>query len=566
MAYRFGFISTYPPTQCGLATFTSALLQALTASGTDEGRVARLLDVPERSPGGKVVAHIVADGSPRPAGSAQRLNDCDVVIVQHEFGVYGGPDGVDVLRLLAQLTVPTIVVLHTVLTNPSGHQRQVLESVVEAASAVVTMTATARDRLTAGYRVDPGKISIIAHGAPDLPSSSASLSAVFRGGAPTVLTWGLLGPGKGIEWGIEALGLLGDLRPAPRYLIAGQTHPKVLEREGEAYRDSLGRLVRQRGLTGSVNLDPRYRDTAALAELVASADVVLLPYDSAEQVTSGVLIEAVAAGKPVVATRFPHAVELLSDGAGLVVPHRDPTATAAALRMVLTGPGVAAAMSAAAATAAPGLRWSAVADQYRSLATRLIADAAAAATSTPSRTNGGCLSTHCSPRHGRSTATASTTPPEGSWSPVANLVLTRSWSDSTTGISSSCWPLWTATAAATTGWGPTVLGVTRPVSAIGGAAPSGRLASPQCTRRPRASALAPGRASWSRPSDARRPAVRWPSPRWVPARCSAAGPIDPQLALCSAMSSVSSTHRGRAPAGRGPSPGCATRTPPSRRP
>ena len=382
MATRFGFISTYPPTQCGLATFTAALLQALTAPGADDGRVARLLDAPQRPSGGDVVADIASGDVPRSdgtAGSAQRLNDCDVVIVQHEFGVYGGPDGDDVLRLLAELTVPTIVVLHTVLTDPSTHQRQVLESVIEAASAVVTMTATARDRLAAGYRVDPGKVSIIAHGAPDRPKSSTSLSEVFRGGQPTVLTWGLLGPGKGIEWGIEALALLHDLRPAPRYLVAGQTHPKVVEREGEAYRDSLGRLTQRRGLTGAVSFDPRYRDAASLAALVASADVVLLPYDSTDQVTSGVLIEAVAAGKPVVATRFPHAVELLSDGAGLVVPHRDPAATAAALRTVLTRPGIAAAMSAAAAAAAPGLRWSTVADQYRQLATRLIAEAAAIA-------------------------------------------------------------------------------------------------------------------------------------------------------------------------------------------
>jgi polysaccharide biosynthesis protein PslF len=379
MADRFGFISTYPPTHCGLATFTASLLDALTSSGVSDGRVARLLDAPQPPGGGVVVADIVIGDPSGSACAADQLNECDVVIVQHEFGVYGGPDGADVLPLLATVTVPTIVVLHTVLSAPTADQRDVLEAVVAAASAVVTMSVAARDRLAAGYRVDMGKVSIIAHGAPEPPSSPSSMAAVFRNGQPTVLTWGLLGPGKGIEWGIEAMAHLRDLRPVAKYVVAGRTHPKVALRAGEAYRDSLSRLIQQHALTGSVSLDGRYRDASSLAELIASADVVLLPYDSTDQVTSGVLIEAVAAGKPVVATRFPHAVELLSSGAGVVVPHQDPAAIADALRLVLTGRDAAAAMSQAAAASAPALRWSVVAGQYRDLATRLIADAAAVA-------------------------------------------------------------------------------------------------------------------------------------------------------------------------------------------
>jgi glycosyltransferase involved in cell wall biosynthesis len=375
MAIRFGFISTFPPTQCGLATFTAALLRALTASGVDDGRVARLIEEAQPRSSRDVVADIVHGDSATTMRSSALLNDCDVVVLQHEFGVYGGPDGADVLTLLDTLTVPTIVVLHTVLTEPTAHQREVLEAVVAAATAVVTMTVTARDRLAAGYQADMRKVSIIPHGAPELPSAATSLSPVFRNGQATVLTWGLLGPGKGIEWGIKAMAHLQDLQPAPRYLVAGQTHPKVVLREGEAYRDSLGRLIQQLSLTGAVRLDGHYRDAPSLAELVMAADVVLLPYDSTDQVTSGVLIEAVAAGKPVVATGFPHAVELLSGGAGVVVAHRDPVAMAAALRTVLTRRDVAANMAAAAAAAAPQLRWSAVAEEYRQLATRLIADA-----------------------------------------------------------------------------------------------------------------------------------------------------------------------------------------------
>ena len=247
---------------------------------------------------------------------------CDVAILQHEYGIYGGADGSEILHLLDEVQVPCVVVLHTVLTDPTPHQRQVLESVMAKADAVVAMTTTARERLAAGYAVDMTKVCVIAHGAPALETTMAE--PMFRTGQFTVLTWGLLGPGKGIEWGIEAMAMLRDLAPMPRYLVAGQTHPKVLLHEGDAYRDRLREQVRQADLGSCVTFDGHYRSTSSLASLVRSADVVLLPYDSTEQVTSGVLIEAVAAGKPVVATRFPHAAEVLAGGAGLLVPHGDP--------------------------------------------------------------------------------------------------------------------------------------------------------------------------------------------------------------------------------------------------
>ena len=244
------------------------------------------------------------------------------------------------------------------------------------ADAVVAMTMTARERLAAGYAVDMTKVCVIAHGAPALQTTMAE--PTFRTGQFTVLTWGLLGPGKGIEWGIEAMAMLRDLPPMPRYMVAGQTHPKVLLHEGDAYRDRLREQVRQAELGSWITFDGHYRNTSALASLVRSADVVLLPYDSTEQVTSGVLIEAVAAGKPVVATQFPHAREVLAGGAGLLVPHRDPAAIAAALRSVITRRDVMTRMAAAASATAPQLLWPVIADQYRELADRLIMASVAA--------------------------------------------------------------------------------------------------------------------------------------------------------------------------------------------
>jgi glycosyltransferase involved in cell wall biosynthesis len=366
---RFGFVSTYPPTLCGLATFTSALRAELVSSEGSAGRVVRVVETPQRRGRAEVVGELVA-GAPGSVGrAAQLLDGSDVVIMQHEYGAYGGPDGDEILPLLAGVRVPTIVVLHTVLSAPTGHQRSVLEQVVSLADAVVTMTATARDRLAAGYAVDMEKVSVIPHGAPAVRAGHAPL---FRSAQPTILTWGLLGPGKGIEWGVEAMAALKDLRPAPRYIIAGQTHPKVLMREGEAYRTRLIEQVRRRGLTATVSFDSHYRHEAALAELVDAADVVLLPYDSTDQVTSGVLIEAIAALKPVIATRFPHAVELLGSGAGLLVPHKDPAAIADAVRTLLTRRTLAAGMTRAAQATAPELLWPAVAARYRHLAEHLI--------------------------------------------------------------------------------------------------------------------------------------------------------------------------------------------------
>ena len=156
-----------------------------------------------------------------------------------------------------------------------------------------------------------------------------------------VLTWGLLGEGKGIEWAIDAMAQLKDLRPRPRYLVAGRTHPKVAALEGERYRDMLIQRSWATGVAASVTFDDSYRDVPSLTRLIQQATVVVLPYDSRDQATSGVLVDAIAAGRPVVATAFPHAVELLSSGAGFIVPHENPATLAHALRRVLTEPDLA---------------------------------------------------------------------------------------------------------------------------------------------------------------------------------------------------------------------------------
>ena len=365
----FGFLSTYPPTQCGLATFTESLAFALRdGPRTAEIGVVRIVEHPEPIPSAEVVHHLLNTGLGEEAAAAAALDHFDLAIIQHEYGIYGGDDGDTIIEILRRLHVPSIVVLHTVLGQPSSHQRVVLEQVARAASVIVVMTATAKQRLLDGYRVDPAKITVIAHGAP---TDWGAIERRHPGAPPLVLTWGLLGPGKGIEWAVTALAGLADLDPAPRYVVAGETHPQVLEHSGESYREMLAERAESLGVRHLVHFDNRYLDRRALRELVAAADVVVLPYDSTDQVTSGVLIEAVTAGRPVVATAFPHAVELLSSGAGTIVAHRDAPAITAALRRILTEPTVASAMIDAAECLVPDLTWAAVAGRYWELADRL---------------------------------------------------------------------------------------------------------------------------------------------------------------------------------------------------
>lgn len=362
-ALTFAILSSFPPTSCGIATFSAALATGLIAEGASVEIVRTEPAVSRQLP---IVTASLSD-FPAPARAVSVLNAADVVILQHEYGLYEGLNGHAVLDVAASVDVPLVVVAHTVLSAPSRHQRFVLERLCAMASAVVVMTEVGRDRLGIGYAVDPDKVVVIPHGAAVSPAT-ASTESPSPQRPPRILTWGLLGPGKGIEWAIDALSQLSDLDPRPEYVVAGATHPKVREQSGESYREML--VARAAGSTSGIDVrfDDAYRDVASLTELIDSADVVVLPYDSRDQVTSGVLVDAVAAGRPVVSTAFPHAVELLRTGAGIVVAQRDSRALGTALRAVLTQPALAASMAAEARRLSPQLSWGAVARRYIELA------------------------------------------------------------------------------------------------------------------------------------------------------------------------------------------------------
>ncbi len=371
-----GMLSTYPPTQCGLATFSSALERALLELGHDV-RMVRVDDSPPAPPTGRPVAGVLVSDSPASARrSAAILSKCDVAVIQHEYGIYGGRDGEDVMDVIRDIATPTIAVLHTVPQSASVHQAELLVDLCAAADRVIVMSESARDRLVATYfPIDETKVVTIQHG--------AALAAHVLGGtrpAPNpraqLLTWGLIGPGKGIEHVIDALGLLHGLGQSVTFTIAGATHPKVLAREGNHYRNDLRARAEKLGVGHLVTFDDAYRDVQELTEFIAAAGTIVLPYDTVEQVTSGVLVDSIAAGQAVIATRFPHAEEVLSAGAGILVPHRDPKSLAVAIRTVTTEPALLDGMRAEARALAPTLSWDAVASEYVTEAEGLLTSAA----------------------------------------------------------------------------------------------------------------------------------------------------------------------------------------------
>ena len=370
MSPRIGFVSTYQPTNCGIATFSASLMGAINTMSAYSTKVVRLVekesDIRVMTP--EVIATISAGNSASITRAAAELNNMDVVMIQHEFGIYGGEDGVEVISLMNKLRVPAIVVLHTVLSSPTRGQRAIIKGICERAAAIVVMSRIAVDRLIAEVDIDADKIFLIQHGA----RRNDVQATKNKGERPIVLSWGLISPGKGVEWVIRAMDLLRDISPAPLYIVSGRTHPKVIENQGESYRESLQSLIEELDLGDSVELRPAFLENDDLDRLLASSAMVVLPYDNSEQVTSGVLMEAVSAGRPIVATRFPHAVELLEDNVGILVPYRDATAIANAIRRVLMVPEVAEEMSYRTKVIAKGIQWPVSARQYVQIASRLM--------------------------------------------------------------------------------------------------------------------------------------------------------------------------------------------------
>ncbi len=369
---RVGFVSTYPPTTCGLASFTFSLRAAMARRrASDEGlgvvRVSDGNDIGWVTVGAEVVAHLDTGDAGSLAAAARLLSGSDAVILQHEYGIYGPGSGKAVLDLANQIEAPLITTLHTVMNEPTEMQQRILEHLVASSACTVLPTRAARRLLIDRYRIDSDSTTVIPHGTV---RASVRQAGSVRGDMdsstsdPVLLTWGLIGPGKGLEWSLLAVDRLRLRFPGLRYVIAGRTHPKVLDAGGDAYRISLVETVQRLGLDQTVEFIDEYLQLDSLQDLLQRATAVILPYDSTEQVVSGVLVEAVAALVPIIATEFPHAVELAEEGAVLTVPHQNPQALADAIGGLLESSQMRERMIRSQRRLAPSLEWASVAVQY----------------------------------------------------------------------------------------------------------------------------------------------------------------------------------------------------------
>ena len=365
MLPRIAMVSTFPPTQCGIATFAESLTRELTHTGAS----VEMVDLPggPESPPHDAILHRHRGFQDLPV-TAYLLDSFDAVILQHEFGIWDGPDGHGIVDLIGALATPVVTVLHTVPSVATGGQRRALQGILDLSDAIVVLSHSAYRRLVRDFAVRPGTLTMIPHGATALWHLRRDEEGATSN---RILTWGLLGHGKGLEWGIRAMALLRDRGVAGEYVIAGATHPNVRHAEGETYRQSLIDLARKLGVADSVTLADAYLSDEGLSQLISESSLFLLPYDSRDQITSGVLVEAIAAGGPVIATRFPHAAELLGSGAGVLVDHRDPIAIADAVEHIFRDGAASERMRERSKTLAEDLDWRRVAESYLALADRL---------------------------------------------------------------------------------------------------------------------------------------------------------------------------------------------------
>lgn len=326
---RIAFLGDYVPRLCGIATFTHDLCESVAsaAPGAD-CFVGALNDRPEGYPYPSRVRFEIQEkelDSYRRAADFLNFNNADVLSVQHEFGIYGGMAGSHLLALLKEVRMPVVTTLHTVLREPNAAQRRVMGELVTLSDRLVVMAHNGAEILRETYGVPDGKMDIIAHGIPDLPFIESSFYKEQFGveGRQVLLTFGLIGPSKGIEVVIEALPEIVRQYPNVVYLVLGATHPNLIASEGERYRLSLERLAEDRGVKEHVIFHNRYVSLEDLKEFIGATDIYLTPYLNEAQVTSGTLAYVFGAGKPVVSTPYWHAQELLADGRGVLVPFRN---------------------------------------------------------------------------------------------------------------------------------------------------------------------------------------------------------------------------------------------------
>ena len=331
---RIAFIGNYLPRQCGIATFTTDLCEAIAAEHLDTTCIA--VPVNDIEAGYAYPARVRFELTEKDIESYRRaadflnINSVDLVCLQFEYGIFGGRAGSHVLALLRDLRVPIVTTLHTILREPDAHQRRVLMEVAGLSDRLVVMSKRGAEFLQEIYQISPEKIDLIPHGIPDLPFVDPSFHKDLFGveGKIVLLSFGLLSANKGIENVISALPAILAKHPNVVYFIVGATHPHVMRHDGETYRFSLQWLAQEKGVEGQVIFYNRFVSLEELVEFIGAADIYITPYLNPAQIVSGTLAYTVGAGKAVISTPYWYAEEMLADERGALVPFRDPVALA----------------------------------------------------------------------------------------------------------------------------------------------------------------------------------------------------------------------------------------------
>lgn len=339
---RIAFVSTYPPQECGIANFTRDLVNTILDNRDIEIFVFAPTDTDIALELGQN-SFLIFPGKENYVETAKMINSLgiDCLSLQHEYGLFSGKDGEDILYLLENLRVPVITTLHTILSNPLEAQKKILNKVGELSTYLISMTPSGRELLKGIYGVDPQKIKIIYHGVPDLSVSTSkdTLKRELNISEDTYVlsTFGLLSEGKGIEYVLWALPKILE-NFSVKYLVIGRTHPKVVKAEGERYREKLLNIVTELGLEDNVIFVNRYLTQQEIIDYLNMTDIYITPYLNPQQITSGTLSYAIGLGKVVISTPYVYARDMLANGRGILCNFRDADSIANAVIHLLKNP------------------------------------------------------------------------------------------------------------------------------------------------------------------------------------------------------------------------------------
>lgn len=338
-------LGTYPPKQCGIATFSMDLRQSLLVNGEAVNIMAISDNSYQYEYPSEVVFNLQQDCQQDYVQAATFVNankDVDAVIIQHEYGIFGGTDGDYVLDFVRLLRKPYVLITHTVLPRPTRQQKLILNKLGRKAAAVVCMTSKSSRLLSDLYGIAPDNLHVIPHGVPEFTKSPTDkLKSKFNlTNRQVISTFGLIGPGKGLELGIRAIKIIVEHYPEVCYLILGQTHPMLKKLEGESYRHMLEKMVETQGLENHVKFVNKYLTDSELGDYLYLTDIYLSPYPDRNQAVSGTMAFAVGCERAIVSTSYAYAIEVLSGGRGLLAKNPDPAEMAALMKTILANPGI----------------------------------------------------------------------------------------------------------------------------------------------------------------------------------------------------------------------------------